>query len=77
MVNWDREAALNIAVSAAKLLDEKYFNDVCDALLAEDETKFIKLCNKAGVAKENEPLQHQLYSMFRGGIATNTDMIWP
>ncbi len=77
MVEYDRDAVLNIAADLAKLLDEKYFNDVCDAIMGEDEPNFIKICNKARVAKNNEPLQHMLYSMLRGGASANVNMVWP
>lgn len=74
---WDSDLALEVALDVGKLLEQKYFKDVCVALMQEDETEFNKICNNAKVVTGDVQLRHQVYVMLQAGIATNTMNVWP
>ncbi len=74
---WDHDLAIKVALDVAKLLEKDYFEDVCNALLNEDEPEFNKICTKAKVVVGDRQLRHQVYVMLQAGVATNTMNIWP
>ena len=76
LVEWDREAALDICFNVAKLLEEKYFSDACDALLAEDYAEFHRVCARAKIPSEGN-LHERLYAMLRSGLSAESYMVWP